>query len=189
MKLDNFFNLIQVDEYSSTPKYVQLSDSIIHAIEEGKLQKDDILEMFLYDDKFNEFTKEKDIYARLQMIHAKIIELMETYHPAHFAIEAPFFGKNVQSMLKLGRAQGVAIAAALNREVPIVEYLPKKVKQSVTGNGNATKEQVAIPPIVPVCAPATVSSSCAITAPEATNKAAITTLNFFITSSLLKKYP
>jgi crossover junction endodeoxyribonuclease RuvC len=59
------------------------------------------------------------------------------------AIEAPFFGKNVQSMLKLGRAQGVAIAAAISRQVPIVEYAPKKVKQSVTGNGNASKEQVA----------------------------------------------
>ena len=87
-------------------------------------------------------TKEKDIYARLQMIHAKIIELMETYHPAHFAIEAPFFGKNVQSMLKLGRAQGVAIAAAMHYNTPVTEYAPKKVKQSITGNGNADKEQV-----------------------------------------------
>ena len=87
-------------------------------------------------------TKEKDIYARLQMIHAKIIELMETYSPAHFAIEAPFFGKNVQSMLKLGRAQGVAIAAAMHYNTPVTEYAPKKVKQSITGNGNADKEQV-----------------------------------------------
>jgi crossover junction endodeoxyribonuclease RuvC len=87
-------------------------------------------------------TKEKDIYARLQMIHAKIIELMETYHPAHFAIEAPFFGKNVQSMLKLGRAQGVAIAAAMHYNTPVAEYAPKKVKQSITGNGNADKDMV-----------------------------------------------
>ena len=89
-------------------------------------------------------TKEKDIYARLQMIHAKIIVLMETYHPAHFAIEAPFFGKNVQSMLKLGRAQGVSIAAAMRHGLDVTEYSPRKVKQAVTGNGNASKEQVAL---------------------------------------------
>jgi crossover junction endodeoxyribonuclease RuvC len=87
-------------------------------------------------------TKEKDIYARLQMIHAKIIELIQIHRPTHFAIEAPFFGKNVQSMLKLGRAQGVAIAAAMHYQLPVVEYAPKKVKQSITGNGNADKDQV-----------------------------------------------
>ena len=87
-------------------------------------------------------TKEKDIYARLQMIHAKIIELIETYKPSHFAIEAPFFGKNIQSMLKLGRAQGVAIAAAMHFKIPVTEYAPKKVKQSITGNGNADKEMI-----------------------------------------------
>lgn len=87
-------------------------------------------------------TKEKDIYARLQLIHAKIIELIETHKPTHFAIEAPFFGKNVQSMLKLGRAQGVAIAAAMQYKLPVVEYAPKKVKQSITGNGNADKDMV-----------------------------------------------
>src|SRR5690606_4597863 len=65
------------------------------------------------------------------------------YNPDEVALEAPFYGKNVQSMLKLGRAQGVAMSAALYREIPIVEYAPKKVKQSVTGNGNASKEQVA----------------------------------------------
>jgi crossover junction endodeoxyribonuclease RuvC len=78
----------------------------------------------------------------VQLIHAKIIELIEKYEPAHFAIEAPFFGKNVQSMLKLGRAQGVAIAAAMQFKLPVTEYAPKKVKQSITGNGNASKEQV-----------------------------------------------
>jgi len=87
-------------------------------------------------------TKEKDIYARLQMIHAKIIELIETYQPQYFAIEAPFFGKNVQSMLKLGRAQGVAIAAAMQFKLPVTEYAPKKVKQAITGNGNADKEMI-----------------------------------------------
>ena len=87
-------------------------------------------------------TKEKDIYARLQLIHAKIIELIETYQPEHFAIEAPFFGKNIQSMLKLGRAQGVAIAAAMQFKLPVTEYAPKKVKQAITGNGNADKEMI-----------------------------------------------
>lgn len=80
---------------------------------------------------------------KLKKIYEKITHLIEEYLPDEMAIEAPFFGKNVQSMLKLGRAQGVAIAAALAREIPIVEYAPKKIKQSVTGNGNASKEQVA----------------------------------------------
>lgn len=86
--------------------------------------------------------KEKDIYARLQMIHAKIIALIKQHNPTDFAIEAPFFGKNVQSMLKLGRAQGVAIAAAMHFQLPVTEYAPKKVKQSITGNGNADKDMV-----------------------------------------------
>lgn len=83
-----------------------------------------------------------DAYQRLEKIHEKVIELIYTHKPSSFAIEAPFFGKNVQSMLKLGRAQGVAIAAAMQNGLPIHEYSPKKVKQSVTGNGNADKEQV-----------------------------------------------
>lgn len=87
-------------------------------------------------------TKEKDIYARLQMIYAKIIEIIEKYQPTEFAIEAPFFGKNIQSMLKLGRAQGVAIAAAMHYNLPVTEYAPKKVKQAITGNGNADKEMI-----------------------------------------------
>lgn len=84
----------------------------------------------------------KDIYERLEMIHTKVSELIQLHTPHYFAIEAPFFGKNVQSMLKLGRAQGVAIAAAMQGRVPVTEYSPKKVKQSITGNGNADKEQV-----------------------------------------------
>lgn len=84
----------------------------------------------------------KDHYERLQLIHEKIRELIHSFRPHEFAIEAPFFGKNVQSMLKLGRAQGVAIAAAMQAGLPVTEYSPKKVKQSVTGNGNAGKEQV-----------------------------------------------
>jgi crossover junction endodeoxyribonuclease RuvC len=83
-----------------------------------------------------------DQYQRLQAIHHKISELITRFHPDCFAIEAPFFGKNVQSMLKLGRAQGVAIAAAIAAGLEVSEYSPKKVKQSVTGNGNADKDQV-----------------------------------------------
>lgn len=79
---------------------------------------------------------------RLQLIHQKVEELIKKFKPHEFAIEAPFFGKNVQSMLKLGRAQGVAIAAAMSAGIPVTEYSPKKVKQSITGNGNADKEQV-----------------------------------------------
>ncbi len=85
---------------------------------------------------------QKDIYARLEMIHTKVMELIKLYQPNTFAIEAPFFGKNVQSMLKLGRAQGVAIAAAMHAKLTVTEYSPKKVKQSITGNGNADKDQV-----------------------------------------------
>ncbi len=80
---------------------------------------------------------------RLKKIFDRVLSLIDEYHPDEVALEAPFFGKNVQSMLKLGRAQGVAMSAALFREIPITEYAPKKVKQSVTGNGNASKEQVA----------------------------------------------
>ena len=80
---------------------------------------------------------------RLKRIFERVVSLIDEYHPDEVALEAPFFGKNVQSMLKLGRAQGVAMAAALSREVSIVEYAPRKIKQSVTGNGNASKEQVA----------------------------------------------
>ena len=88
-------------------------------------------------------TKYSDHYLKLKLIFERTIELIDTYHPDAIAIEAPFFGKNVQSMLKLGRAQGVAMAAGLSREVPITEYLPKKIKMAITGNGNASKEQVA----------------------------------------------
>jgi crossover junction endodeoxyribonuclease RuvC len=84
-----------------------------------------------------------DHYIKLKLIFERTIQLIETYHPDEIAIEAPFFGKNVQSMLKLGRAQGVAMAAGLSREVPITEYSPKKIKMAITGNGNASKEQVA----------------------------------------------
>ncbi len=88
-------------------------------------------------------SKYPDHAIKLSKIFERIIQIIDEFHPDEMAIEAPFFGKNVQSMLKLGRAQGVAIAAAISRQVPIMEYAPKKIKQSVTGNGNASKEQVA----------------------------------------------
>jgi len=81
-------------------------------------------------------------YEKLQQIHKKVNQLIESFDPNEFAIEAPFFGKNVQSMLKLGRAQGVAIATAIHAGIPVTEYSPRKIKQSITGNGNADKEQV-----------------------------------------------
>ena len=87
--------------------------------------------------------KYDDHYLKLKHIFERTIELIDTFHPDEIAIEAPFFGKNVQSMLKLGRAQGVAMAAGLSRQIPITEYLPKKIKMAITGNGNASKEQVA----------------------------------------------
>jgi crossover junction endodeoxyribonuclease RuvC len=87
--------------------------------------------------------KYDDHHLRLKKIFDRVIGIIEEFHPDELAIEAPFFGKNVQSMLKLGRAQGVAIAAALSRNLPITEYSPKKIKMSITGNGNASKEQVA----------------------------------------------
>ncbi len=88
-----------------------------------------------------QLTKYSDPYIKLKLIFERTIELIDSYNPDEIAIEAPFFGKNVQSMLKLGRAQGVAMAAGLSRQVPITEYLPKKIKMAITGNGNASKEQ------------------------------------------------
>lgn len=84
----------------------------------------------------------KDHPDRLKKIFDRTVEIIREYQPQELSIEAPFFGKNVQSMLKLGRAQGVAIAAALSQNMPIAEYSPRKIKQSITGNGNASKEQV-----------------------------------------------
>lgn len=87
--------------------------------------------------------KIKDDHAlKLRRIFERVLSLVDEFHPDELAIEAPFFGKNVQSMLKLGRAQGIAMAAALYRDIPITEYAPRKVKMAVTGRGTATKEQV-----------------------------------------------
>jgi len=82
------------------------------------------------------------MFRRDVVVNDVIQEFIKRYKPHEGAIEAPFFGKNVQSMLKLGRAQGVAIAVAISNKLPVAEYSPKKVKQSITGNGNATKEQI-----------------------------------------------
>jgi len=93
----------------------------------------DVLRMSRYDNHQD----------KLHRIFVEIQDIIDTYQPTFMAIEAPFYGKNVQSMLKLGRAQGVAIAAALQRKIEVQEYSPKKIKLAVTGNGNASKEQVA----------------------------------------------
>ncbi len=90
-----------------------------------------------------ELKKYSDHYLKLKAIYERVQQLVDEYHPDEVSIESPFFGKNVQSMLKLGRAQGVAMAAALSRSVPIFEYAPRKIKQSITGQGAASKEQVA----------------------------------------------
>ncbi len=92
----------------------------------------------LYLKKIPEFN------LRIQQIFHSTLRIIDSFHPDHLAIEAPFFGKNVQSMLKLGRAQGVAIAAAISRDLSITEYEPKVIKQHITGNGNASKQQVAV---------------------------------------------
>jgi len=90
-----------------------------------------------------ELKKYDNHYTKLQKIFERVSQLMDTYHPDEMALEAPFFGKNVQSMLKLGRAQGVAMAAALTHNIPIFEYAPLRIKQAITGSGAASKEQVA----------------------------------------------
>ena len=84
-----------------------------------------------------------DFNLRIRKIYESTVRIIDSFHPDHLAIEAPFFGKNVQSMLKLGRAQGVAIAAAISRDLSISEYEPSFIKQHITGNGNASKQQVA----------------------------------------------
>ena len=90
-----------------------------------------------------DLSKFEDHYLKLKHIFDRTIGIIDEYHPDELAIEAPFYGKNVQSMLKLGRAQGAAIAAALTRSLPIFEYAPRKIKMAITGQGSASKEQVA----------------------------------------------
>ncbi len=90
-----------------------------------------------------ELKKYASHYLKLGKIYERVLGIIDSYHPDELAIEAPFYGKNVQSMLKLGRAQGVAMCAAIQRDIPISEYEPKKIKMAITGNGSASKEQVA----------------------------------------------
>ena len=99
-------------------------------------------EMCLVSKGILKLSAKNDAYEKLQQIHEKVTSLIAAQKPDCFAIEAPFFGKNVQSMLKLGRAQGVAIAAAMSAGLSVNEYSPRKIKQSITGNGNADKMQV-----------------------------------------------
>ncbi len=98
--------------------------------------------IYLVDMGILKLNSKEDGYERLKKIFEKVTAIIREHQPDSFAIEAPFFGKNIQSMLKLGRAQGVAIAAAMQAGLSVCEYSPKKVKQSITGNGNASKEQV-----------------------------------------------
>jgi len=127
---------------------LQKADKIILGIDPGTLQMGySIIEIcngkvMMAEMQTLRLSGKKNNHERLYLIHKKVLELVATFKPHEFAIEAPFFGKNVQSMLKLGRAQGVAIAAAMSAGIPVTEYSPRKVKQSITGNGNSDKEQV-----------------------------------------------
>ncbi len=107
----------------------------IISVKKGKMEMVSIHELIL--------KKYPNHETKLKYIFERTLSLIDEFHPDEVALEAPFFGKNVQSMLKLGRAQGVAMAASLYRNVPITEYSPKKIKMAITGNGNASKEQVA----------------------------------------------
>lgn len=100
-------------------------------------------QMKLLDFGVLDMSKSDDAFQKLATIYTKTCELIDLHGATELSIEAPFFGKNVQSMLKLGRAQGTAIAAAVSKQLPVNEYSPKKIKQSITGKGSSTKEQVA----------------------------------------------
>jgi crossover junction endodeoxyribonuclease RuvC len=130
-------------------KLIVLTERIILGIDPGTKimgyglikasgKKPELVDMGVYN-----FDRIKDPYLKLEKIFKCTLELIDSHHPDELAIEAPFYGKNIQSMLKLGRAQGVAISAALSRQIPIFEYAPRKIKQSITGLGAASKEQVA----------------------------------------------
>lgn len=109
-----------------------------YGIIRGQKRKPELLALGVVD-----LSKFKDHYIKIRQIFERTLHLIDQYNPDELAIEAPFYGKNVQSMLKLGRAQGAAISAALQRDMPIFEYAPKKIKMSITGQGDASKEQVA----------------------------------------------
>jgi crossover junction endodeoxyribonuclease RuvC len=149
--IDDYFDIFVSDQRKHLPKIIvrlQTPDKIILGIDPGTLimgyglisvsgKSASIIDMGVL-----KLGHKKDPYARLELIHLKISELIQKHSPSSFAIESPFFGKNVQSMLKLGRAQGVAIATAMSAGLQVSEYSPKKIKLSITGNGNADKEQI-----------------------------------------------
>ena len=126
-----------------------MNDKIILGIDPGSnvtgygLLKIGTPELVLLSAGVFDNSREDDHFIKLRSIFTSVLNLIDEYHPDELAIEEPFYGKNVQSMLKLGRAQGVAIAAALYRNLPVTGYSPRKIKQSITGNGSASKEQVA----------------------------------------------
>ena len=124
------------------------------------------------------FKSKDDHYLRLKHIFDQTIDVLEKYHPDEMALEAPFFGKNVQSMLKLGRAQGVVMAAGLSRGIPVVEYSPRRVKQAVTGNGAASKEQVA-------AMLASIYGNFGTQALDATDALAVATCHFYQSNNVL----
>jgi crossover junction endodeoxyribonuclease RuvC len=140
---------LEVDEYTTFETNMLAKERIIMGIDPGTtimgyaFIKVEGKKMSLMLMGVLHLEKYSDHALKLQKIFERTIGLIDEFHPDELAIEAPFFGKNVQSMLKLGRAQGVAIAAALSRKMPIVEYAPRKIKQSITGKGSASKEQVA----------------------------------------------
>ena len=115
------------------PETVVIGYSIVHIIK-GKVEPI-VLDVLKFNAKL-------DHYTRLSHIFDELSKVVELYKPDEMALEAPFFGKNVQSMLKLGRAQGVCMATALSKRIPVFEYSPRLIKQSIVGNGNASKEQV-----------------------------------------------
>ena len=131
------------------PLTASIGEKIILGIDPGSnimgyaviSQRGSEIELLTYG--IERFSSADEHLLRIKQIYERTAAIIEKYLPDEMAIEAPFFGKNVQVMLKLGRAQGACISAALAREIPVTEYAPKKVKQSVTGKGNATKEQVA----------------------------------------------
>lgn len=136
MRVEFKFTLLKTDTIilGIDPGTTIMGYGIIHVVD----KKMNLLSLGVIDLK--KYTSHQ---LKLKRIFERMVGIIEEYKPDEVAVEAPFFGKNVQSMLKLGRAQGVAMAAALHKGVPIEEYSPKKIKQSITGNGNASKEQVA----------------------------------------------
>lgn len=141
-KVDYFFVILPYEMNKSADKIILGIDPGTTVLGYGLIHiKGSKMEMLNFGIiQLNKLTTQAD---KLKRISDRLDGLIEEYKPDEMAIEAPFFGKNVQSMLKLGRAQGVAIGCALRKDIPYEEYTPKRIKQAITGNGNASKEQVA----------------------------------------------